>query len=354
MSMKKKNWIVLILILSMIVIPLAGCANEEPDPATEEPGEAEPMTVSDDPDAIKIAYMPPNYETADFYGQFHAGLIKGLDELGLNYELLVRSPASHDAHEHQMNIAEDMITMGVDYIVMAPTNYEGQQGTYRMINEAGIPLLITNYNTPFPAEFNATALTYVGYRHSDGGKTVADYIKENYPAGTKIALIYGEPTHISDERAAKDLHIANGMEVVFEHYANWDRSQSFDATQRLLTAHPDVEIIVAVSSFMAIGAVEAVGAEGRTGEVDVFGAGAILEELDHIERGTLRGAWFRDPMAMGVNAANSINLHLEGKEDEIPEVYNVPIVMIDSVESIIEHIDPATYEAEGKEFPTLN
>ncbi len=304
-----------------------------------------------DPDRVRIAYLPPNFEQADFYGQYYTGLVSGLDELGINYELVQRTPATHDDHTQQLAIVEDVLTIGVDYIVMAPTHYEGQQAAYRTINAEGVPLFIFNYSDPFPAEFGATALSYIGYQHRDGGEVLANYIRENFPRGSKIAILYGTPTEISYQRAAKDMLEDFGMEIVFEHYANWQRDQAYDATVRLLTSRDDVDIIIGVSSFTAMGAVRAAADEGVLDDIAIFGAGAILEELDAIIEGTLTGAWYRDPVTMGQETARYIHMHMEGREDEIPEVYNVPLVMIDSVEAIREHINPATFEAVGRQMP---
>lgn len=300
---------------------------------------------------IRIAYLPPNFEQADFYGQYFMGLTIGLEEQGIDYELVRRTPETHDNHAQQLAIVEDVLIVGVDYIVMAPTHYEGQQQAYRTINEAGVPLFIFNYSDPFPAEFGATAQSYVGYRHSDGGRTVADYLAANYPRGTNVAIIYGTPTQISYDRGAKELHEANGMNVMFEHYANWQRDQAYDAVQRLLTAHPEVEVIIGCSSFMAMGAVRAAADAGRLDDVDIFGAGAILEELDSIVAGELTGAWYRDPVRMGQETARYIRLHRDGRADEIPQSYNVPIVMIDSVQAIRDNIAPVTYSSEGRDMP---
>ena len=338
--MKRKS-IVLIIVTALVMWAIAV-------PAVFAGGGSEKSAAAK---TLKIAYLPPNFEQADFYGQYFLGLSTGLDKLGISYQLVQRTPETHDNHAQQLSIVEDVITMGVDYIVMAPTHYEGQQQAYRAINKAGIPLFIFNYSAPFPAEFGAKAMSYIGYKHSDGGKATADYIKANYPKGSKIAIIYGTPTQISYDRGAKDLHIANGMQVVYEHYANWQRDQAYDATQRLLTAYPDVNIIVGCSSFMAMGAVRAASDAGRIQNLAIFGAGAILEELEAITDKKLKGAWYRDPVKMGEETAKYIQMHLNGREKEIPESYNVPIIMIDSVEAIRKNINPVTYKAANKPMP---
>lgn len=299
---------------------------------------------------IRVAYLPPTYDEADFYGQFAEGLWQGLDAAGVNYERLVRSPASHEAHAQQLGIIEDVLTQGVDYIVLGPTSYEAMQPGYQMINEEGIPLIIGNYSDPFPEEYNAHALSFVGYSHYDGGTAMVEYIRDNYPRGTKMAIIQGVPGYITDHRTQIENHEANGMDVVTVQYANFDRAQGFDVAQRILQAYPDVEIILAANSYMTLGAAEAVAAAGRN-DIDIFGAGGILEELDGILEGRIKAAWLRDPLDMGFGAADAIIKHMEGREDEIELSFNVPIRVIDSYESIVEYVNPATYTGVGREFP---
>ena len=306
-------------------------------------------------DEISIGYTPPTLDKADFMGQFEEGLIKGLDEWsaqsGISYNLRSRSPADHADHATQLQIVEDFLTLGVDYIVMVPTGYEIQQGAYRMINDAGVPLVIGNYSDPFPADWGVSALRFTGYSHYDAGVAMAEYVADKYPSGTDMAIIFGEAGKVSEERGAKQYHQQNGFNIVYEDYADWDRVKAYDATERLLTAYPDVEVIIACSSAMAVGAVQAIDAAGMTGQIDVYGAGATIEELDLIVDGRLAAAWFRDPIQIGEAAAEAIILHFEGREDEITESWNVPIGIIDSYDAIVEQVNPITYTGMGRPWP---
>lgn len=304
---------------------------------------------------LRIGYTPPTLDKADFMGQFEQGLIKGLDEwtesAGLEYELFSRSPADHAAHQQQLQIVEDFLNLNVDYIVMVPSHYEGQLGAYRQINDAGVPLVIGNYSDPFPSEWGVEALRFTGYSHADAGVAMAEYVADKYPRGTSMAIIFGVAGKVSEERGAKELHERNGFNVVYEDFADWDRVKAYDATERLLTAYPDVEVIIACSSAMAVGAVQAVDAAGLTGQVDVYGAGATIEELDLIVDGRLEAAWFRDPIQIGEAAAEAIKLHYEGREGEITKAWNVPIGIIDSYEAIVEQVNPITYTGMGRPWP---
>lgn len=300
---------------------------------------------------VRIGYAPSVWDPSDFHGMMGSGIELGLEEKGIEYEFLIRAPANHVAHEEQLAIVEDMIAEGLDFIVINPTDPEVQRVAYQKVLDSGIPLFVGNYSVPFPDDWGFQPLMFSGYSHSDGGDTLANYLAEKHGAGTSIAIIHGAPGHITDERAPTELYDQLGLEVVYEDYADFDRLKAYDAMERILVAHPDVEVIVATSSSMAVGAVEATVANGVGGEYAIYGAGGTFEELRYIEDGLLAAAWIRDPVAMGKAVGEAIWLLQQDRADEVPPIFNSPIHMIDSVEAINEHVNPVLYEAEGMEFP---
>jgi len=174
---------------------------------------------------------------------------------------------------------------------------------------------------------------------------------ENYPEGTNIAVISAAPGRVSDARGQLELHEANGFNIVYQEYAYAERMRAYDTMERIITAYPETEVVLALSSMMVVGAVEAVEAAGMRGQFDIYGAGGTLEELIAIEEGKLAGAWKRDEIAIGNAVAEAIQLHMQGREDEIEPIFNSPIVMIDSVEAINENVPAVIFTEAGYEFP---
>jgi ABC-type sugar transport system substrate-binding protein len=300
-------------------------------------------------DTVRIGYAPSVWDPSDFHGMMGEGIEMGLRDLGLDYEFRIRAPATHVSHEEQLAIVEDMIADGMDYIIINPTDPEVQRVAYQRVLDAGIPLIVGNYSEPFDDDWGFQPDMFSGYSHVDAGVTLAHYLAERHGPGTTIAIIHGAPGHITYERAPVDLYHELDMEVVYEDYADFDRIHAYDIMERIIVAHPDVDVIVAASSAMAVGAVEATIANGVEGEYYIYGAGGTFEELSYIEEGLLTAAWIRDPVAMGYAVAENIHRHMQGEEMEF--IFNSPIHMIDSIEAINEHVNPALYEAEGLEFP---
>ncbi len=302
-------------------------------------------------DTVRIGYAPSVWDPSDFHGMMGSGIERGLDAAGVEYEFLIRAPANHVAHEEQLAIVEDMIAEGLDYIIINPTDPEVQRVAYERVIDSGIPLIVGNYSVPFPDDWGFQPMMFSGYSHSDAGLVLCAYLAEKYGEGIEIAVIHGAPGHVTYDRAPEACYDGHGMTFVYEDFADYDRLQAYDAMERILVAYPDVDLIIATSSAMAVGAVEATMANGVAGEYPIFGAGGTFEELRYIEDGLLTAAWIRDPVAMGEAVGQAIADHSRGNPDAVPPVFNSPIHIIDSVEAINAFVNPVLYTSEGMEFP---
>jgi autoinducer 2-binding periplasmic protein LuxP len=302
-------------------------------------------------DTIRIGYAPSVWDPSDFHGMMGSGIERGLEEAGVDFEFLIRAPSNHVAHEEQLAIIEDMIAEGLDYIIINPTDPEVQRVAYERVINAGIPLIVGNYSEPFPDDWGFQPMMFSGYSHIDAGLVLCAYLAEKYGPGSEIAVIHGAPGHITFNRAPEACYNEHDMTFVYEDFADYDRLHAYDSMERILVAYPDVDIVIAASSAMAVGAVEATIANGVAGEYPIYGAGGTFEELRYIEDGLLSAAWIRDPVAMGEAVGQAIAAHNRGDEDAVPPIFNSPIHIIDSVEAINEFVNPVLYTSEGMEFP---
>ena len=117
------------------------------------------------------------------------------------------------------------------------------------------------------------------------------------------------------------------IEVVYETYAEADRQKAYEATIDIMTAHPDLDVIYATSTAMALGAVAALETVGYLDQVAVYGFGGTVDEIDAMLRGRMVGSVFRFQDDGGVGIAEAIQRCLEGRQDEIPQVYLADGVM---------------------------
>ena len=285
---------------------------------------------------LKIGFAPPVYDTLDYFGQFAAGFQGEMEKLGVPIEFTARASASEANVQQQLDIVDDLITLGVDYIVVGPIDYFGIVPALQDANEANIPVIVINHLDVHPDDAKVDVLAYSGYSHEEGGQVTAQWALENeLNAGDKVGLMFAEPgNQISEQRvgSARDIWKDAGVEIGFEHYAYWEQAKAFDATERLIIANPDIKAIYAGNSSMAMGVAVALDGMGET-DVSVFGFGAVPPELDMIWEGKIRGSIFRDSQSSGRYIAGAIAGHAKG--DKIEQQYPLDMVMVSSREDIL-------------------
>ncbi len=300
-------------------------------------GRGEAATTGERP--IRIGYTTPSFDISDVYEQYLIGMEDRLKELGVNYDLRVASPARETYHHEQLTIIEDYVQLGVDFLVVGPTDFKIAGTGLAYAKRAGIPTFVVNYADPHedPAQ---QALQYAGYKHYDGARVAADWVGDYLNGQGKIALIYGIPGAVTEQRGYVFKEIIEtefpGIEIVYTHYANFSREESYDAMVSILRAHPDVDLVHAISTSMAMGALAALREVGRIQDIPIIGWGGTIEEMDSIARGELRGSVGRLPRDIGAATADAIHTVMNGGTP--PLSVAGPLVMLDGLESIREFI----------------
>ena len=89
------------------------------------------------------------------------------------------------------------------------------------------------------------------------------------------------------------------MTIVASQPANWERDQGFNVFQNMLQAHPDIDSVFACSDLMALGAIEAIAAAGKTGKIRVIGFDALDDAKKAIAAGTMEASVAQFPSEMG-------------------------------------------------------
>jgi autoinducer 2-binding protein LuxP len=159
----------------------------------------------------------------------------------------------------------------------------------------------------------------------------------------KVAIIYGAPGTASTERGGeckKILDMYPDIQVVFEHYADWDRLKANQVVSDLLVAQPDIDVVYACASAMAMGSAAAVAEAGKSDQIAVIGFGCVFEELEGIQKGILAASPLRMIDDGGVAIANAFYAHMLGLP--VPQVYSGPFIMVDDYDKGIVYFNQST------------
>ena len=189
---------------------------------------------------------------------------KAGEELGV--KVMDYSPAKADNVEEQKRILEDLITAGVDCVVLAPANTEAVAGPVQDLIDASIPVVYDNTMGPSDLDY----LPFVGIDSIAAGNIIAKAIGDAMGGEGNLLVLEGKPG-----QSTSDLRTQGVMEYIAENYpnivaesvvTNWQFDEGRQVTEDYITKWGDaLKGIVSVGGNQSEGAVEAVKAAGIEG-----------------------------------------------------------------------------------------
>ena len=241
-----------------------------------------PPTPSGGQKTLTIALMPKSKGNAYFIS-CKSGADKAARELGA--ELIFDGPTDPDPAK-QNEIIENWITLGVDAIAVACENREGISTALRKARSKGISVITYDADAlPDARQFFVNQATPQGIGHAlmdeagrlCGGEGEFAIITASLTAGN---MIEWQKT-IMQRRAEKYPNLK--MVALRPCDDLKDKAQS-EATA-LLSANPNLKLIMAICSPAVPGAAEAVKQAGKAGRVKVIGLGMPSENRRYVKEG---------------------------------------------------------------------
>ncbi len=244
-----------------------------------------------------------------------------------NVELLVQAAERELDVEKQMQIIENLIQARVSALCVTPSGSREILPALAQANAANIPVLIvdTRLDSVAAAEAGVRYETFIGSDNFEGGKVAGDYLVARFNGKANVAVLEGIPGHETGDsrlrgfRAA--LQASPEMRIIASQTANWERDQGFNVFQNLLQAHPQIDALFACNDMMALGALEAIAAAGKSDAIVVVGFDAIDDARQAINAGKMAASIAQSPEEMGRVAVASAVRVLRG--EKLPA--NIPV-----------------------------
>ncbi len=238
-----------------------------------------------------------------FFVDMEVGAREAAERLGV--ELIVQAPERELDIERQMQMVENMIQRKVDAIVITPNGSAEIIPAIVKANAAGIPVLIvdTRIDAEAAREAGAMTVTFIGSDNHEGGRIAGEFLAGRLGDRGEVAVLEGIPGHeTADARLGgfkEGIAEASAVRIVASQPANWERDQGFNVAQNMLQAHPDLNAIFAANDMMALGAIEAISAAGKSRQILVVGFDATDDAREAIGAGRMLGSVAQYPAAMG-------------------------------------------------------
>ena len=327
------------MVASMVVVPVM--ADEETEAATEVTTEAATEAAAEEdaepvanPDLADKKVGVCIYQFSDnFMTLFRTELEDYLVKLGFSKDNITIQDGQND-QATQSNQIDAFIADGVDVLIINPVNTSSAETITDKVVDAGIPLVYINREPGEDEEArwaeNNWNVTYVGCDARQSGTYQGEEIAELENKGdadgdgvVRYIMVQGDPENVdaqyrtekSIERLSQDIEV----EELTKQRGDWDQAKGQEIVANALTAHGDaVEVVFCNNDAMALGALQAIEAAGRTVNKDIYlvGVDALVEVVENVMNDKMTGTVFNDHFSQSHAAAEAAANYLTGTENE--------------------------------------
>jgi ribose transport system substrate-binding protein len=265
-----------------------------------------------------------------YFNDMQRGAQKAADTLGV--DLVVQAADREIDVERQMQIVENVIQSGVNALCLTPSGSKEVVPAVMKANRANIPVVVvdTRLDPSAAGAANVKIASFTGSDNYEGGRIAAQFIVGASKGKANVAVLEGIPGHETGDsrlRGFRDgIAATPGVKIVATQPANWERDQGFNVFQNMLQAHAEIDTVFACNDMMALGAVEAIRAAGRTGSIRVVGFDAVEDARKAIADGTMAASVAQFPDEMGRVAVENAVKALRG--ETVPPDVRVRIELV--------------------------
>ena len=268
-----------------------------------------PMAAMAEGETYTIGFAVSTLENPFFVTMKDAAVAKA-EALGV--ELMVLD--AQDSAETQASQVEDFIVRGVDLLIINPVDSDAIGTSVVACNTEGIPVI-----TVTRASNAGEVVQHLDIDNREAGRLDAEQLIVDLGGKGKVAVLEGIAGSSSAiERNEGFVAALEGteIEIVASLTANYAREEGASVTEDILQANPELDAIYAHNDEMALGAVRAVAAAGRSDEIRIYGIDATDDALVAVENGEMAATVQQQPALQIETALENAIAYLEGGELE--------------------------------------
>ena len=281
-----KKILALMLVMVMIVSVFAGCQSNDEETTSGENG--------------KIGLIVSTLNNP-FFVSLKEGAEAKANALGL--EIIVLD-SQNDAAVELSNM-EDLLTQGVEVILINPTDSDAVGNAIKAANAKDIPVITLDRGTN-----SGEVVTHIASDNIAGGVMAGEYIVELLGGEGKVVELEGiAGTSAARDRGQgfNDAIMTSSIEVVAKQVADFDRTKGLSVMENVLQSQPEIDAVFAHNDEMALGALKAIEVSGR--DILVVGFDATDDAVMSVQDGKLAATVAQQPTLigeLGVDAANKV------------------------------------------------
>lgn len=263
-----------------------GCSRTANPPASTSTGSSAPIP----PSKPRIALVMKSLAN-EFFATMAEGAKQHQEAHATDYDLIVNGIKDERDLSRQVSLVEEMIAQQVNAIVIAPADSKALVRVLKQAQEAEI--VVVNIDNKLDAEVlkeSGVQIPFVGPDNRTGARKVGEYLARQLQPGDEVAILEGLRTSFNGQQRRlgfEDAMKDAGLEVVDSQTAQWEMNIAHQIASAMLTEHPQLKAILASNDNMALGALAAVKAAGKAGQVRLVGFDNIQAVQEAIRAGDI-------------------------------------------------------------------
>lgn len=274
-----------IAVAALSLALVAGCGKKESDGAK--------------PNHIRVGVVAKSLGNG-FFDAVNKGAQEAAKEL--DAEVIFVGPTTPSA-EGQIETLNSLIAQRVDAIAVSANDPDALVPTLKKAMDRGIKVI--SYDSAVAAPGRNAHLA----PSSDPliGETVVALVAELAPeAKGKFAVVSATPTSTNQNSWLAEMRRVlpqyPGLEMVAVAYGDDVSDKSYREAVALLKQHPDLAVLVSISSVGIVASAKAVEDEGLTGKVKVTGLGLPSELAGYVQKGVVPKFAIWNPIDLGYSS----------------------------------------------------
>jgi len=293
----------MLLVMGLMVTAFAGCGGsgkstgeQQQDTKTAEQPKQENQEKQEDKAGKDLKDVVIGISVGTLKQERWQREIEMFEAYAKEHGFTVKVQSAEDDPQKQMSQCENLISQGVDVLIVQALDSEAAGAIVGPAHEAGIPVIAYDRFVR-----NGDLDYYITFDTVKVGETQAKFVVEKAPKGNYIWLKGGPEdfnAHLVYQGHKNILqpYIDRGdIKIVLEQWCNgWDPKEALKHTENGLTlAGNDIQAVIASNDGTAGGAIQALAAQGLAGKVPIAGQDADIAACQRIVEGIQTGTVYK-------------------------------------------------------------
>lgn len=256
---------------------------------------------------------------------FFVDLKDGAEAKAAELGIEILTVDAQDDAASQLSSVEDLLIKQIDVLIVNPVDGNAVVAAVSAANAAGVPVITVDR-----AAEGGDVVSHIASDNVAGGEMAGDFIAKQLGESGKVVELEGIPgTSAARDRGKgfnQSMDKYSDMEVIARQPAAFDRAEGMTVMENILQGNPEIDAVFAHNDNMALGAMEAISAAGRSDQIMIVGFDAISDAVAAVKAGKLAATVAQKPDLMGAMAVETAIKVANG--ETVPEYTPVPLELI--------------------------